>query len=222
MRILIIGAGDIGMPIIHQLSEEGHMLTVIESDEEKCREIAEHADATIFNGSGDDPEIWKDIEADKIDALLALTNDDEVNLKACQIAKREYGIPLVVSRVHEPENMERIKEAGADIVICPSEETRRLFLNALESPDLETVYENIALDFKIVIVKIPLNGDAVGKTIDQLEIPEDCRIIGLFRESGLSYDYENAVLKGGDKVILCGPRRTVENALRKLRSEEIT
>lgn len=222
MRILVVGAGDIGMPIIRQLSEEGHILTVIESDEEKCREIAEHADAAIFNGSGDDPEIWRKVEADKIDVLLALTNDDEVNLKACQIAKREYGIPLVVSRAHQPENMEGMREAGADIVICPSEETRRLFLNALESPDLETVYENATMDFKIAIVKIPLNGNAVGKTINQLKIPEECRTICLFHGGRLDYAYENKVLRGGEKIVLCGPRRLVEKASEKLRSAEAT
>lgn len=222
MRILVIGAGDIGMPIIKQLSEEGHILTVIEPDEDKCREISEYADAAIFNGSGDDPEIWRDVEADKIDAALVLTNEDEVNLKACRIAKREYGVPLVIARAHQPENIEKIREAGADVVICPSEETRRLFLNALESPGLETIYENIAMNFKIIRVKIPFNGNAVGKTINQLDIPNECRVIGVFREGKLTYVNEGTVLKGGDQVILCGPKEFVEEALEKFRSVEIT
>jgi len=222
LRILVIGAGDIGMPIIKQLSEEGHILTVIEPDEDKCREISEHADAAIFNGSGEDPEIWKDIKADKIDAVLALTNEDEVNLKACQIAKREYGVPLVIARAHQPENIEKIREAGSDIVICPSEETRRLFLNALESPGLETIYESIAMNFKIVKVKIPFNGNAVGKAINQLNLPNKCRVIGVFREGELTYVDEETVLKGGDQVILCGPRGLIEEALEKFRSVEAT
>lgn len=218
----MVGAGDIGMPIIKQLSEEGHILTVIEPDEDKCKEIAEHADAAIFNGSGDDPEIWKDVEADKIDAVLVLTNDDDVNLRACQIAKKEYGVPLVVARAHQPENIERIREAGADIVICPSEETRRLFLNILETPGLETIYENIAMNFKIVKVKIPFNGNAVGKTIRQLDIPKECRVIVVFHEGELTYVDEDTILKGGDQVILCGPRRLVEEAVEKFRSVEAT
>ncbi|MCS7138798.1 MAG: TrkA family potassium uptake protein [Crenarchaeota archaeon] len=222
MRILVVGAGDIGMPIIKQLSEEGHILAVIEPDEDKCREIAEHADAAIFIGSGDDPEIWKEVEADKIDVALVLTNEDEVNLRACQIAKKEYGIPLVIARAHQPENKERIRESGADIVICPSEETRRLFLNVLETPGLETIYENLAMNFKIVKVKVPFNGNAVGKTINQLNIPDECRVIGIFRECELTYVDGDAVLKGGDQVIVCGPRKLVEEIVDKFRSIEVT
>ncbi|MBO3754256.1 MAG: TrkA family potassium uptake protein [Candidatus Brockarchaeota archaeon] len=221
MRILVVGAGDIGMPIIKQLSQEGHILAVIESDEEKCGEIAQNADAAIFNGSGDDPEIWRSVEADKIDAVLALTNDDEVNLRVCQIAKKEYGIPFVIARAHQPENMERISEAGADIVICPSEEVRRLFLNTLESPGLEVLYENAAMDFKIVMVTIPLNGSIVGEKLRKIDILKGCRVIGIFH-GRFTYADEETVFKGGDKVILCGPRMLVEKASKKLRSVEAT
>lgn len=222
MRILLIGAGDVGMPIIRHLSERGHLLTVIESDEEKCREIAENSDAAIFNGSGADQEIWVDAEAEKMDALLALTNDDEINMVACQTAKQQFGIPLVIARAHQPENIERIKEAGADIVICPSQETRRLFLNALESPELETIYENMVTGFKILRVTIPLNGSVIGKTMEQLNIPEECRIIGLFREDRIIYPDETFVFKGRDSIMLCGPVKAVEETAEKLRNIEVT
>lgn len=218
----MIGAGDVGMPIIHHLSEKGHLVTVIESDEEKCREIAGHSDAAIFNASGADLEIWRNVEADKMDALLALTNDDEVNMTACQIAKKEFGIPLVIARAHQPENIESIREAGADIVICPSQETRRLFLNALESPELETVYENMIVGFKILKVMIPLNGSVVGRTIEELNIPDGCRIIGVFREDRVIYPDEAFMFKGRDNVMLCGSAGAVEETSEKLRSVEVT
>jgi len=219
---MVIGAGDIGMPIIHYLSERGYLLTVIENDEKKCKEIAEHSDAAIFNGSGADPEIWKNIEADKMDALLALTNDDEINLKVCQIAKSQFGIPFVIARAHQPENITKIKEVGADVTICPSQETRRLFLNALESLTAETLYEQITADFKIVKVKIPPNGSIIGKTINQLGISEECRIIGIFRDGELVYPTKSFVFKGGDRVLLSGSLEFVEEIVEKLRNVEVT
>ncbi|MGQ9551524.1 MAG: potassium channel family protein [Candidatus Bathycorpusculaceae bacterium] len=222
LRIMIVGAGDIGMPIIHYLSERGHLLTVIESDEEKCRGIVEHSDAAIFNGSGADTEIWKNIEADKMDALLVLTNDDEINLRVCQIAKNQFGIPFVIARAHQPENIEKIKEAGADVVICPSKETRRLFLNALESLTAETLYEHTTADFKIVKVTIPPNGSIIGKTIDQLGIPEECRIIGIFRNGEIVYPTRSFVFKGKDRVLLSGSFKFVEKIMEELRNVELT
>src|SRR3990170_1451456 len=112
------------MPIIHYLSGKENILTVIEKDEKKCKHISDHADAAIFHGSGSDIEIWKTIEAEKMDALMALTNDDEVNMGAIVIAKGQYGIPLVIARARQPENIPIMKEMGADIIICPSLETR--------------------------------------------------------------------------------------------------
>jgi trk system potassium uptake protein TrkA len=219
---LIVGAGDIGMPIIHYLSGRGHSLTVIDGNEKKCKEIAGHSDAAIFIGSGADPEIWKDIEADKMDALLAVTNDDEVNLKACRIAKGQFGIPYVIARAHQPESINRMREAGADVAICPSSETRRLFLNALESLTTETLYEQATADFKIVKVTIPPNGSIIGRTVDQLGAGEECRIIGIFRNGELTYPTKDFVLKGKDRVLLSGSLKFVEEITEKLRHVEIT
>jgi trk system potassium uptake protein TrkA len=222
LRILIVGAGDVGMPIIHYLSERGYLLTVIEGNEKKCKEIAKHSDAAIFNGSGADPEIWKNVEADKIDALLALTNDDEINVKVCQIAKSQFGIPSVIARAHQPENIAKIREAGADVTICPSQEVRRLFLNALESLTAETLYEQLASDFKIVKVTVPPNGSIIGKTVNQLDVSEECRIIGIFRTGELVYPTESFVFKGGDRVLLSGSLQVVEGIVEKLRAVEVT
>lgn len=219
---MIIGAGDIGMPIIHYLSERDHLLTVIESDEKKCKEIVNQADAALFNGSGTDLEIWKNAEADKMDALLALTNDDEINIKVCQIAKSQFGVPFVIARAHQPENMMKMKQSGADIVICPSQEARRLFLNALESLTAETLYEDTTANFKIVKVTIPPNGSIIGKTVDHLYVSENCRILSIFRNGELVYPTTSFVFKGGDKVLLSGSLEFVEKTVEKLRNVEVT
>lgn len=60
-------------------------------------------------------------------------------------------------------------------------------------------------DFKIVRVTIPLNGSIVGRTIGQLNIPEECRIVDMFREDRLAYPDESFVFKGRDSIMLCAP-----------------
>lgn len=219
---MIVGAGDIGMPIIHYLSEGGHILTVIEMDEKRCKHIADHADAAIFQGSGSDPEIWKNTEADKMDALLALTNDDDINLKVCEIAKKQFGMPLVIARAHQPENVAKIKEASADIVICPSQETRRLFLNALERLTAETLYENSTSNFKIALATIPPNGSIIGKNMEELDPPRDCKISSVFRNGTVLFPQQYFMFKGGDKVVLLGVRESVEKIIEKLKAIEVT
>ena len=222
MRAIIVGAGDIGMPIIRYLSKRGHVLAVFEKDEERCKQIANQADAAIFCASGDIQHIWKNAEAEKADLLMALTNDDEINAEVSRIAKREYGIPFVIARVHQPENFEVIKEAGADIAICPSQETLRVFLNALESRVAETLYESQLQKFKIVIVRVPSNSVIIGKDLGQLGVPADCEVANVLRNGSILFPDKPFVFKGGDKVVVTGSIEEVEKLVEKFRKVEIT
>ena len=222
LRILIVGAGDIGLPVIHYLSERGHLLTVIEKNEERCKHISDHADAAIFKGNGDEKDIWTNLEADKMDALMVLTNNDETNIAVCAMAKRDFGIPFVIARAHQPESIDLMKAAGADIAICPSIETRRLFLNAIESRTVETLYEKANIGFKIVSVMIPQNGVLIGKNMNRLAEPERLRVVSIFRNGSFVFPSESLIFKGGDRVLVLGESETVEQAAEKLREAEIT
>jgi len=219
---MIVGAGDIGMPLIDCLSERGHLITVIEQDEKRCKYITENADAAIFKGDGYDLEMWKNLEADKMDALMALTNDDETNLMVCRIAKKDYGIPFIVARANQPESISLLKGAGADITICPSIETRPLFLNAIESQTIATLYEQSESSFKLVMVNIPQNGSVIGQTIDRIDNLEKVKVASILRNGTFIFPSESLVFKACDRVILLGSSQDVEKAAEKFGKMEIT
>jgi trk system potassium uptake protein len=222
MRAIIIGAGDIGTPIIHYLSERGHLLAVFDKDEEHCKNVSNESDAAIFCATAELPEIWKKAEAWKADLLMALTNDDEINAKVSQIAKRDFGIPFVIARAHQPENIDKIKEAGADIAICPSQETLRVFINALESRAVETLYENQRSKYKIALVNVPSDGHSIGKTLAQLNGSESSKVANVLRNGSFLTPDESFVFKGGDRVIVTGSSDAVEKLVEKLRNVEVT
>ena len=222
MRIMVIGAGDFGMPLIDYLSEKGHLITVIEKDERRCKNIADNADAAIFRGDGDDQDMWKNLEAERMDALMVLTNDDETNLASCRIAKKNYGIPFIVARVNQPENLSTMKEAGADIAICPSIETRSLFLNAIENPTIATLFEQVESSFKLVMVMIPQNGQVIGQTIEAINNLEKVKVASVLRNGTFIFPSDSLILKSNDKVLLLGSSLDVEKAAEKFGRMEIT
>ncbi len=219
---MIIGAGDIGFPLIDYFSEKGHLITVIERDEERCKNIADNADAAIFKGNGDDQELWKSLEADKMDALMTLTNDDKTNFTVCKIAKENYGIPLVIARVNQPKNLSEMKSAGADIAICPSIETRPLFLNAIENENVETLYERAESGFKLVMVAVPQNGQVVGKNIEMINHSGNVQVASVLRNGTYIFPSESLIFRGNDKVLLLGSSMDVEKAAEKFGRVEIT
>lgn len=222
MRVIVIGAGDIGLPIVKYLSERGNILTVIEKDEKKCKKIANNADAAIYCGDATNFEIWKTAEVEKSDVLFALTNKDEANIKVSEIAKKQFGIPFVIARARQPEYVERMKEAGADVVICPSMATRRLFLNALESRSAVTLFEHATSDFKTILVTVPANGTAIGKTVHELELGENGRVAAVFRNDSFDLPTESFMFKGEDRALLVGRAEHVEKVAEKLRNVEVT
>lgn len=219
---MVIGAGDFGMPLIDYLSEKGHLITVIEKDERRCKNIADNADAAIFRGDGDDQDMWKNLEAERMDALMVLTNDDETNLASCRIAKKNYGIPFIVARVNQPENLSTMKEAGADIAICPSIETRSLFLNAIENPTIATLFEQVESSFKLVMVMIPQNGQVIGQTIEAINNLEKVKVASVLRNGTFIFPSDSLILKSNDKVLLLGSSLDVEKAAEKFGRMEIT
>lgn len=222
MRIIVVGTGDIGTPIVHYLSETGHIVTAIEKDEKRCKHIANHADAAIFRGSGTNLRIWKSAEADKADALFALTNKDDINTRVCEIAKKQFGIPFVVARARQPENMEKIREAGADVVICPSLETKRLFLNALENRSVETLYEKDNTNYKLALVSVPSNGTMIGKTVGHLNLAQNARVATVFRNGNFEFPHQSFMFKGGDRVLIMGSKEETVKVAEKLRQVEVT
>jgi trk system potassium uptake protein TrkA len=222
LKILIIGAGDVGLPIIQYLSGKEHGITVIELDEAKCKKVSETADAAIFQGSGSDPEAWKTIEAENMNALMALTNDDDVNMGAIKIAKEQYGIPFVIARARQPENVPEMRRLGADAAICPPQETRRLFLNALEGMTTVTLCQYQSADFKSVIVAIPINGSVIGKTLEQLALGDGCSVAAVIRGDKHIQPSGPFVFMGNDRVMILGSIEHVDRVSNRLREIELT
>ena len=222
MRILIIGAGDVGLPIIQYLSIKEHRITVIERDETRCKQVSEKADAAIFQGSGSDPEAWKTVEAENMDVLMALTNDDAVNMGAIKIAKEQYGIPFVIARARQPENVPEMRRLGADAAICPPQETRRLFLNALEGMTTVTLCQYQSADFKSVIVIVPINGSVIGKTLEQVALGDGCSVAAVIRGDKHIQPSAPFVFMGNDRVMILGYIEHVERASNRLREIELT
>ena len=221
MRTLIVGAGRIGMHLIGYLSSnEQNQLTVIEKKKERCREVSNRYAAMILQEDGSKPEVLKNAEASQADLLLVATDDDRANLTTVRLAKKEFGIPRVIAVANSPKNKERIKEAGADVIICPVELALRDFENVLAKDRAITLMYRSDLDLRVAETTIPLNGTLIGKKIHEIQMPEKCRVALVCRDSGYVFPEPELELKSGDKVLLLGDGPSVAQTVELLRSSE--
>ncbi len=216
-----MGAGRIGMHLIQYLSSnEENTLTVIEKKKERCKEVSNKFDATIINEDGSNPEIMRKADASQADLMVVATDDDRVNISATRQAKKDFGVPRVVSVANSPKNKERLKEAGADVVICPVELALRDFENVLSKQRSITLMYRPELDLRVAETTIPLNASMIGKKIHELKLPEKCRVALVSRNDQYVFPDPAVELMSGDRVLLLGDAPSVQQAVELLRSSE--
>jgi trk system potassium uptake protein len=136
MRILIIGAGDVGYQLARRLSREQHDITLIDADPVKVRRVTEQLDAQVIEGSGSSLQVLRQAGIDNADVVAAVSNDDGVNLMACRLAKA-IGVEVTIARLGNPEYtqpdfMLTPQDLGVDHMIQPESETAGAIVRLLQ------------------------------------------------------------------------------------------
>ncbi|MBW2412124.1 MAG: NAD-binding protein, partial [Deltaproteobacteria bacterium] len=124
-NILILGLGGVGFYLAKRLVHEGYAITAIESDIGMIRQADGALDARLIQGNAMSIEGWREAAAEKMDYLIAVTNNDAVNMMACMIADR-FGIPLKIARVRSTEwggedSLLNADDLKIDLIIHPEE-----------------------------------------------------------------------------------------------------
>ena len=219
MRVLVLGAGRIGTHLIRYLSRDSqNKLTIVEKRKERCKEVSNEFDVSIINGDGSSPRILKVAELSNADLLIVATDNDEVNLTAARHAKKTFGVPKVFAISNSPKNRSRLKDSGADVVVCPVE----LALHDLENMFFEdrsnTLLDRPELDLKIVEALVPLNAKVIGKRVNNAGLSSKCTVSLICRNGGYTFPSLELEFRSGDRVLLMGESRAVDEAIELLRT----
>ncbi|MCG8689440.1 MAG: Trk system potassium transporter TrkA [Desulfobacterales bacterium] len=124
-NILILGLGGVGYYLAKRLVHEGYAITAIEPDPKMVRHADGDIDARLIQGNAMSVECWKEAGADKMDYLIAVTNNDAVNMMSCLLADR-FGIQRKIARVRSTEfggddSMLKAEDLKIDLIIHPEE-----------------------------------------------------------------------------------------------------
>ena len=139
MKIIIVGAGEVGFHIAQKLSEENQNVVIIDKDPQKIKRITENLDVQALQGGGTSPQMLRDAGIREADMLVAATDSDEVNLISCLMAKNLNPYMLKIARIRNPEYLEEKELFGQDLlgidrVISPESEMVNTMLSVMEIP----------------------------------------------------------------------------------------
>ena len=198
MRVVIVGAGEVGSYVAERLTKENHHVVVIEEDHERAKHVEQHIDALVITGSGSHPDVLDAARISSAELLVAVTAYDEVNLVACMLA-RQAGVDRTIARI-EAEALrgtaarELLKAAGADVVIDPDEETAVEILRLLDDPGATEI--NMLADDRVTVI-----GTVLSENSELIDRP----LSESFAPYGPEWDFLIGAVSRGDRTII--PRK---------------
>lgn len=219
MRIIIVGAGEVGYQIAKFLSLEPLDVVVIDKDRNKLKRIIEEIDVAAVEGEGGDPSTLKEAEADRADILLAVTDKDETNMIACLLAK-VFNIPRKIARIRNPEyfkNERLLSRENLDIdpAINPELELAKAIIRLLELPFATDVEEFEGGLVKVIGFKVPEESPLIGKSLRRLGASMNKKfLIGIIlREDKTIIPSGSDVIRKGDIIYVPVKKAEVEDTI---------
>ncbi len=114
MKIVIMGCGRVGAQIASQLEQDGHEITVLDIDAYSFRRLPPEFSGTALLGNGMDEEVLRRAGIEEADFFVAMTQGDNRNVMAAQIAKHIFNVPRVISRIYDPLRQEMYDTLGIE------------------------------------------------------------------------------------------------------------
>lgn len=184
MYIIIVGAGDIGIPLIEITTRSGNEVVVIERDGQRASRIASEYDCLVLGTDATTKESLIDAGADRADALISTTNRDATNIMVCLLAA-ELEIPGVVSVVHDPEHMAVFDRIGVNTMENPQRLIAEYLYRAVERPTIVD-YMRVGDDAEVFEIRVEEHAAIAGETIQQAAarglLDDDLLIVAVDRE----------------------------------------
>ncbi|MHB1215188.1 MAG: potassium channel family protein [Thiobacillus sp.] len=206
MRAVFVGAGSLAVLTVQCLLKRGHEVVMIESDKERIEALSEELDCGFLHGDGSKPALLREADPDKTDFLFCLTGNDQTNILA-SLAGRSLGYRRVVPKIDDPEFEHLCIELGLHDAIIPARTTGRYLADMFEGRDH---MEIIALvkDEARVFSFIARKEDAMP--INELNLPEDSRVMFLYRNEKFMLPEPDSTLKQGDEVMIVTHSKNIE------------
>ncbi len=130
MKVVIMGCGRVGSELASQLDQAGHQVTVLDINPDALRRLPPQFRGRKVIGNGADQDVLRRVGVQDADVFIAVTQGDNRNLMAAQIAKLIFGVPRVLCRIYDPAREEIYRSLGLETV-SPTRWSVQVFLQAL-------------------------------------------------------------------------------------------
>lgn len=228
MKIIILGAGQVGGTLAEHLSGEANDITVVDTDGERLRDLGDRLDIRTVQGQASFPTVLRQAGADDADMLVAVTNSDETNMVACQVAYTLFHTPTRIARVREAAYLTKTglfcnEAIPVDVLISPEQVVTNYIKRLIEFPGALQVIDFYGGKAQLVAIKAVHGGPLVGKQLKAMRqhMPTvDTRVAAIFRRDRPIIPQGDTVIEADDEVFFIAARSHIRAVMSELQHLE--
>ena len=225
MKIIILGAGQVGSSVSEVLAKEANDITVVDLDANKLQELQDRLDIRTVIGQASHPEVLGRAGAEDADMIIAVTDRDETNMVACQVAYTLFHTPTKIARVRAVEYLSHpqlfTQEAlPIDVLISPEQLVTDYVQRLIEYPGALQVLDFADGKVQLVAVRAYYGGPLVGhelKTLREHMPGIDTRVAAIFRRGTPIIPEGNTIIEADDEVFFIAAKRHIRVVMKELR-----
>ncbi|MDD7805977.1 MAG: Trk system potassium transporter TrkA [Endozoicomonas sp. (ex Botrylloides leachii)] len=224
MKIIILGAGQVGGTLAENLASEENDITVVDTDGMRLRELQDKIDIRTIQGMASFPAVLKQAGADEADMLVAVTNSDEVNMIACQVAYTLFHTPSKIARIRQAAYLSKSRlfnddALPIDVLISPEQVVTNYIKRLLERPGALQVVDFANGRAQLVAMKAYYGGPLVGQELRYIRehMPGiDTRVAAIFRRGRAIMPKGTTVIEVDDEVFFIADKRHIRAVMSEL------
>ena len=225
MKILILGAGQVGSSLAENLAHEANDITIVDKNEDSLRQLQDRLDLRTVTGHASHPDILRAAGAEDADMLVAVTDSDETNMVACQIAYTVFHTPTKIARIRAVEylaheNLFCTAALPIDFLISPEQLITDYIRRLIEHPGALQVLDFADGQVQLVGVKAYYGGPLVGHELRTLRdhMPNiETRVAAIYRRDRAILPEGHTVIEADDEVFFIAATKDIRAVMSELR-----
>jgi trk system potassium uptake protein TrkA len=225
MKIIILGAGQVGSSLAASLTTESNDITVVDNNEKALQALQDRLDLRTIAGMASHPIVLRQAGADDADMIIAVTDSDETNMVACQVAYTVFHTPTKIARVRSVEylNFPQLFTQEAlpvDVLISPEQLVTHDIRRLIEHPGALQVLDFANDQVQLVAVRAYYGGPLVGRELRTLRehMPNiDTRVAAIYRRDHAIIPEGHTVIEADDEVFFVAAKKHIQKVISELR-----
>ncbi len=228
MKIIILGAGQVGGTLAEHLAREAFDITLVDQDAERLRELRDRLDIQTVEGHASHPDVLRQAGADDADMLIAVTNSDEVNMVACQVCYSLFKTPTKIARIRSSAYRTGTtffsrEHMPIDVLISPEEVVTEHIKRLIDHPGALQVLDFADNRVQLVAVRALYGGPLVDQELRVLKehMPRvDVQVAAIYRHGSAILPKDDTVIQADDEVFFLAASNHISSVMAELRRSE--